>query len=186
MPADIDIINAALNKLGEQVLTSVADVSVAGRLATATYSIYRDALLREHDWNFATKRASLTALAETPVWEFDFQYNLPGDCLRLIEIENPSQCKYRNEGRKILTDLTSPLKIKYVGSVEVGEMDATFFEALAQRLAMEWAEPISQTNSKTEMMTVLYQRKLQVAKVADGQTDQNQTMVTDDFVQARW
>ncbi len=186
MAASIDIINAALSKLGEQALTSVTDQSPAGRLANRTYEDIRDALLREFPWNFATKRASLAADPVAPVWEFSFSYNLPSDSLRLVRINNEFDANWRNEGGAILTDLEAPLEIVYVALVLEGEMDATFREALAARLALEWAEALTQTSTVANSMAALYRNKLQVARTADGQTDRLRVIVSDDFIQARF
>jgi hypothetical protein len=186
MAADIDVINGALSKLGEQALLSIADVSPAGRLATRTYADLRDALLREFPWNFATKRASLAASAEAPEWGFTRQFVLPAGCLRLIEINNSSDQEWRNEGGKILTDMDAPLEIKYVENVSVDEMDVTFRDALAARLAMEWAEPLTQTTTVVDSMARLYRNKLQVARVADGQEQRTRAIDAPDFIDARY
>jgi len=186
MAAGIDIINAALSKLGEQAILSVADVSVPGRLANRTYADIRDALLREFPWNFATQRASLSADVATPVWGFDYQYTLPTGCLRLIQVNTTGDEDWRNESGKVVTDMTAPLEIRYIGSVAVDNMDPTFREALAARLAMEWAEPLSQTTSVGQQMATMYRNKLQVARVADGQEDKVQLLDAPDFIDARF
>ena len=186
LAADIDIINAALSKLGEQALLSVADQSVPGRLANRTYKDIKEALLREYPWNFATKRIALTADAAAPVWGFDFAYNLPQDLLRLIQLDNDDDADWRNESGQIVTDKTSPINIRYVASVLEGEMDATFREALAARLAMEWAEPLSQTSTVGQQMATMYRNKLQVARVADGQEDRIKIIDAPDFIDARF
>ena len=67
-----------------------------------------------------------------------------------------------------------------------GEMEATFREALAARLAMEWAEPLSQTSTVGEQMASLYRNKLQVARVADGQEDRIKSIHAPDFIDARF
>lgn len=186
MAADIDVINAALNKLGEPAITAVSDNSRPARLANRTYADIRDALLREYSWNFATKRTSLAADAEAPAWGFEKSYTLPGDCLRLLELDNDNDNDWRHEGNTIVTDISAPLRIRYIGSVQVGEMEATFREALAARLAMEWAEPLSQTTSKGESMATLYQNKLRVARTADGQEDRVKVLDFPLYVQARF
>lgn len=186
MAADIDIINAALSKLGEVTITSVADVSPAGRIANRTYADIRDALLRQYPWNFATKRASLAADAEAPEWGYDYAFTLPAGCLRLIEVNAAATDQWRNEGGKVVTDLTAPLEIRYVEEVAVDQMDATFREALAARLAMEWAEPLSQTSTVVDAMASMYRNKLQVARTADGQEDRIQTIEANTFIDARW
>lgn len=186
MAADIDIINAALTKLGEITLLSVADVSPAGRLANRTYADIRDSFLRQYTWNFATKRASLAAESEAPEWGFLRTFNFPSDFLRLIEIKNEGDEDWRNEGNAIVTDIVAPLKIKYVARVLEGEMDATFREALAARLAMEWAEPLAQSTTLTNTMATLYRNKLQVARAADGQEDRIRVIEASDFINARF
>ena len=186
MAADIDIINAGLSKLGEQAILAVTDPSPPGRLANRTYADIRDALLREFPWNFATKRASLAADPVAPEWGFTTKYNLPGDCLRLVEINNLGDDDWRNEGRTIVTNKEAPLEIIYVGSAAVDVMDATFREALAARLAMEWAEPLSQTSSVVAAMSTLYRNKLRVARVADGQEDSTREVVAASFIESRF
>ncbi len=186
MAADIDVINAALSKLGEQNLLAVTDQSVAGRLANRTYGDIRDALLRQYPWNFATKRASLSADAEAPAWGFTRKFNLPAGCLRLVSINNAANEDWRHEGRTIVTDMTAPLEIIYIGAIQVDEMDATFREALAARLALEWAEPITQTSSVVAAMEALYRQKLQIARSSDGQEDRTRVIDSGSFINARW
>jgi len=186
MASDIEIINNALSKLGEQNLLAITDPSPAGRLANRTYEDLRDSMLREFAWNFATTRASLAAEVDVPLWEFANSYVLPPDCLRLISVNNPGDLEWRNERNRIVTDITAPLEIKYVARVLVSAFDSTFREALSARLAMEWAEPLSQTTSVASAMANLYQNKLRVARVADGQEDRQQIIEAVGFIEARF
>ena len=186
MASDIDIINGGLSKLGEHPIVAIDDPSPAGRLANRTYADIRDALLREFPWNFATKRASLAAETATPVWGFSYSYALPTDCLRHIEINNCEDQDWRNEGGRIVTDLTPPLGGRYVALVSSDAMDATFREALSAKLAMEWAEQLTQSTAVVEAMIALYRNKLQVARTADGQTGRLRTIDAPDFIDARF
>jgi hypothetical protein len=186
MAADIDVINAALSKLGEQVIVAVSDSSPPARLANQTYADIRDSLLREYAWNFATQRASIAVSVTTPDWGYAYAYDLPATCLRLIEINNASDVDWRNEAGTIVTDIATPLQIRFIGTVTVDEMDATFRECLAARCAMEWAEPLSQTTSVGNQMAALYRNKLQVARVADGQEDRIKIIEATDFLDARF
>jgi len=184
--ADIDIVNAALSKLGEQPLLAMTDASVPGRLANRTYEDIKDALVREFPWNFAMKRTSLAADPVAPAWGFAYKFNLPGDCMRVVDIENDYNYDWRVEGGTIVTDLSAPLNIRYVGDVLEGAMEATFREALAARLAMEWAEPLSATTSLANSMATLYKNKLQVARAADGQEDRLRAIDVSLFIDSRY
>ncbi len=186
MAADVDIINGGLSKLGEQTILAVSDPGPAANLANRTYEDIRDALLREFPWNFAIKRTSLAAEVTAPAWGYARSFVLPPDCLRLLEVNNPSDEDYRNEGNRIVTDMTAPLQIKYVARVASDTMDFTFREALSARLAMEWAEPLAQTTRVVESMIALYRNKLQVARAADSQTDRLKVIDASDFLLARF
>jgi hypothetical protein len=185
--SDVEIVNAALAKLGEQAILAFSDPSEPGRLATRTFADLRDAMLRENPWNFASKRAELAAEPTAPLWGFQSSYPVPSDYLRLIELEW-GQADYRIEQGKILCDLASPLRIRYVYRVtDADAMDPAFREALASRLAMEWAEPLTGTTSLTEQMAVLYRRKLSVALAIDGQEDGQRTLdPMPSFIRSRW
>ena len=50
------------------------------------YPIARNSLLELHPWGFATKRASLALLAETPPSAWLYVYALPSDALNLLSI----------------------------------------------------------------------------------------------------
>jgi hypothetical protein len=186
MASDIDVINGALSKLGAQPVLAVTDPSPEGRLANRTYDDIRDSLLREFDWNFATKRASLAASSTAPEWGYSTAFPLPADLLRLVELNNDFDQDWRNESGTIVTDMAAPLQIRYIALVPVDSMDSTFREALAARLAMDWAEPLTATSSVIENMSSLYRNKLQVARVADGQEDRQKVIDAPDFIDARF
>ena len=188
MATDTEIVNAALSKLGEPRITSFDDDTKSGRLANSTFSDIRDALLREFPWNFATTRAELAAEVTAPVWGFARSFVLPPDYLRLIDVENPLRMPWRIESGRIVTDLEAPLQIKYVRRVDSGEMDSTFREVLAARLALEWAEPLTAQSAIVDRMAAFYKEKLPVARASDGQEDHDATRKFDasSWIESRW
>jgi hypothetical protein len=162
MASEIQIINRALSKLGTNRITSRSDISKPAREADACYEIVRDAELRRNLWRFSLARAQLSALSSTPTTQYAKEYQLPADCLRVVMVGESyvaSLSDYRSgdealfsiEGRKILTDLTAPLNIRYVQKVtDAGLYDACFVESLAARLAYEMAEGITGSTSKKQ------------------------------------
>lgn len=163
MPSTTDIANSALLKLGEVVITSLDDDDTkAARTLAAIFDMRRDALIRKFNWSFAMKRTTLSALASGPSWGYTYAYQMPADCLRVVQINDlwvipslsdfiggPDSEPYAIDGREIHTDFSAPLKIRYLYRVtNPGYFDACFVEALAYDLAVEACEAITQSNTK--------------------------------------
>lgn len=172
MASEVTIANRALAKLGEPAIASFSEESEPARLANRTYAELRDELLAQYPWNFAIRRTSLAAEVATPAYEFVRQFILPGDCLRLLQIDGAEVEEWRVENGRILTDLGSPIAIKYVARIEnVDSMSAGFREALVARLAMEWAQPLTQREGVQQRMGQLYRVALATARSSDSQED---------------
>lgn len=91
MASDVDICNMALSHLGDTASVSSIDPpegsAQAGHCATF-YPIARDALLELHNWNFITRRATLTLLdAEINPWAY--VYSVPSSLKKIISVVPP-------------------------------------------------------------------------------------------------
>ena len=134
--SEIDIINRALAKIGDQRITSRTDNVNRARIMDNLYDGVRDELLRESPWNFATKRTTLAADPVAPVYEWETAFAVPADILYMVSTENNSA--YRLEGNQILSHQENSLKITYIRRVtDATEFDTGFAEALAAKLASE-------------------------------------------------
>lgn len=187
MASDTEICNLALRKLGEARITSLTEDSPAARTLSDVYEFARDATLRDHPWNFAIKRATLAADSSTPAYEFDVQYAVPADCLRVLgaDIDDGSE-PWKVEGGYILTNATAPLYVKYIARIEdEGLFDASFVNAFASRLAYEVAETITQNTQKKEAMARDYEVSIRNAKKSDAQEGTPDDYPEDDWVVAR-
>ena len=160
MASQIDIVNMALVKLGQNTITSLTENSVAAQSMSAMYDLERKALLRQYRWSFSISRAQLAALTDTPAFQYSYQYQLPTDCLQVIRLfegePDPNwpdfdqfpERAYKVEGRKILTDYEAPVYLVYVSDVdESGNFDSAFVAALADRLAYVTCNRITQSTT---------------------------------------
>jgi hypothetical protein len=86
MASVVDICNTALNQLGASTILTLTEDSKNARLCNARYTQIRDAVFRSHPFNCLQKRVELSSSTTTPAWGYSFQYDLPGDCLRLLRI----------------------------------------------------------------------------------------------------
>lgn len=168
MASEVDICNRALQKLGAKRITALTDDSVNARSCNAAYEIVRDAELRAHPWNFAIARASLAADSTAPSWGRAKSYELPADYLRLLPPypeDNSNALDWQVEGRKVYTDDTAPLYIRYIKRVsDTSLFDALFVEALSTKLASELCEEITQSNAKKEGLKDDYRETIARAK----------------------
>jgi hypothetical protein len=166
MSSEVDIVNSALTKLGEARITSLDDNVKAAREMNAIYEMRRDNLLRAYNWSFAMERTSLSASSDSPAWGYTYEYNLPADCLRVVQVDDvwvipgysnfiggPDEEPFKIEGRTIVTDIGAPLKVRYIKKVtNTGNYDPCFVETLAYDLAHEGCEAITQSNTKKESL----------------------------------
>jgi hypothetical protein len=107
------------------------------------YPQERDSLLRSHWWRFATKRATLSEDTDAPDFDWDNQFDLPNDFLRMKELYNTNY-SYSLEGQKLLTD-DSTAEIVYIARItDASKFDPLFVEVLALKLAIRLCMALSQ------------------------------------------
>ena len=130
-------------------------------------------------------RAALAALTEAPAWGFVRQYQLPVDCLRVLEAE--ADYDWRVEGRRILSDAAAPLNILYVRQeADPEQYDLLLVEALASRLAAELAESLTQSNTQKEVAERSYMEVLGQARRADAQEGSARRLFRSSWLEARY
>jgi len=176
MASRVDVANRALTKLGAARIIDFIDDNQQARAIQAMFDIVADAEMRSHLWSFTVRRVDLASLVSKPNWGYEYEYELPSDYLKLLQVNEtyvgPNMSDYRNtstaeyvlEDRKILTDFDSPLRIRYQARVvDTTKWDATFIEAMASRLAMELAEDLTQSNAKRADAIEDYKRAIKTA-----------------------
>ena len=180
----IKICNIALTLTGEPTITSLAEASKPARLCDLRFADVRDAVLRAHPWNSATKRATLAVIAEAPVYGFANQFQLPADYLRLVEMEDPSII-FKVEGRRMLTD-AGTVKLTYVYRVvDVAFLDELCRQAIACRLAHELCLAITRNAERSQMLWNSYKEKLAEARYIDASESRGDQIRTNTWLQDR-
>lgn len=186
MPSVVDVCNKALDKLGHGPITNLGDGTKAANLCDRNWPLVRDEVLRDHPWNFAVTRANLAPVATAPAWGFTNAFNLPSDCLRLLEVKDQRSEDYQVESRQILSD-ADVLYIRYIRQVtDPNRMDATVVDLMAARLALELCESLTQSNTKLQLMWRQYEESLVRAKRVDGRENPPTLMEEDDWIAVRY
>lgn len=168
MASQTDICNIALQKLGAGKITSISEDSRIARACSVAYTHCLEAELRAHPWRFAISRATLAADATEPEWGKDNSFELPTDCLRLLAPYpemNYNDLDFEIEGRKIYTNESAPLYVRYIAQVtDTSLMDSTFREVLACRMALQMSEDLTQSNAKAATIAAQYKDALAQAR----------------------
>ena len=179
------ICNSALAKIGAPTITSLEEQNKGARLCKRLYPTFRDDVLASYPWNFAITRVELAQLADvTPAFGYTYAYQLPSDCLRVLETETKDQ-EWKIEGRYLVTDEAS-IFIKYIRREENSSLFSIMFaEALAYRLAMELAYPITQNASLRDRFEKAYKEVLRDARTNDSQEGTPEDFFADDWLGSR-
>ncbi len=186
MASKIEICNLALILIGAKPILSLDEQSKPARIFREIWDIARDEVLRDHPWNFAIKRARLSRLADNPTFEYSCAYQLPSDCLRVLQMgEVEDGLIWEVEGRTVVTN-EATCQIRYISEVvDTGVFDAKFAAAFAAKLASYAAYPITASSSLTERMTNLYVSVLSGATGADGQEQSAKEVIANALIDAR-
>ena len=157
-----DICNLALGHLGEAPIVNLGDDDVAARACSLHYADTLDEILRSHRWNFAIKRDTLSSLTPAPAFGWTYRYQLPEECLRVVEFNGSDagdwlSSTYVIEGRELLTNASSAQVIYVQRITDVSLFDPLFVKALAVKLAIVLSESMRGSTGKTTELLELYQ-----------------------------
>lgn len=171
----ITVCNAALARLGEARIFDLQDNSTAARACALHLPLARDEVLRAHWWNFAADRARLTRVAEAPAFGYAHAYQLPADCLRVLEVNGVGGsgdpgAQWEVEGGRLLHD-DATVEIRFIKQVtDISLFDALALEALIVLLASRLAPSIQggSTGKATELKEEYYRIVAPLARRVDG------------------
>lgn len=166
MASVVDICNKALSLIGQEAIVSLDDDSPQAYACRTHWAPLRDEVLSDHSWNCATKRAVLGRLISTPAYGFKYYFQLPSDCLTVIETS--PVVDFQVESGLLLCD-TESLAIKYVRS----EDDSTKYSpklsaAFSYLLAAELAYQSTSSASLAEGFRGIGKEKILDAKATDS------------------
>lgn len=169
------IFNTALTLLGQG---PIADPDGSGKKETAcrqVYDVCRKALLEQHPWNFALKRANLDQETDEPAFEYDHAYGLPTDCLRIYKVYESSSV-YKEEGGLILSD-DDEVQLLYVRNIEdTSQFPPLFVQMLAVDIAIAIEYYITNGQSMAQSLMIKRSELLKMAKMIDAQKDTSKTV----------
>jgi hypothetical protein len=154
--------------LGDQAITSLDDDSNRARSCKRLFPVCRDEMLVDLVPGFAVKRVALALLATAPVFDFTYRFQLPTDCLEVLETNEPCEM-WRREASTIVS-YNSTCSIKYVARItDTSMFSPSFTRVLAAYLQARLAFPITKSASMTEQSWKLFEREKENASAIEGQ-----------------
>lgn len=193
MTSPVDICNLALTSLGQPIIVQIDPPdsgSKSARLCAFLYPLMRDETLRAHPWRRLKKRTTLAAEVTAPDWGYTTQFPLPADLLRLLDVYVGDQqlLSWDLEGEKLLANENGPIQIRYIKtSDDPNQWDSIMINAVAYRLAVDLAEPLTQDSNKKSFAIAKFEEVMAAAKNASAQEGTPVDLgLPDDWVSVRF
>jgi hypothetical protein len=190
--AEVDIVNSALIKLGDETISSLSDSNKRARLANEQYDKCRREVLSAHPWNFALKRVQLSQNATAPAFGFTYRYDVPADNLRIWRVWNSANDdddheihRWKVENGYVLTDEAAVYALYIYNCEDVTLFEAKFEEMLALRLAADLCEALTQRRSKANDLMSAYKEWEKEARSMDGQVGTPDPVIEGDWLSHR-
>ena len=212
MTTQTQICNIALGYLGAHRITSldVEEESKEWLLCSENYVLLRDAVLEEREWTFAVKRAVLTPSGDAPAFGSETMFRKPPDSVRILTVHDNSVVRASSsagsinplvstrgvhdipqaegwmvEGNFILAG-ASEIYVRYNRRIEeTGEFSPGFVQTLAQRLAAEFALPLTESRSMFDKMWTAYAVKISQGAVVDGMQGRSRKVRSQHLIRRR-
>ena len=155
MVSTIDVVNVALRRVGSSRIIAFTEDSAEAVIANDLFDEILDDLLRQHAWNFATRRAKLAQLVVTPTFEFDHAYTVPADWIRTVSIhpnsEGAGTMFYREEivdDKRVIVTSADEVFMRYIARITDPNLwSADFRNAMSMILARDFAIPLGSSNT---------------------------------------
>lgn len=168
--SEVSICSNALVRLGADPISSFTEPKKFAGACANVWPTVRNMLLRAHPWNCATKRVILAPLVEPPAFDYGYQFNLPTDWLKTIQIgRRGCPLDFQQEGRRVLAN-ASALPLVYIWeNTNPGTWDDSMVEAAEMLMSAALAYTVTSSTSLRDSLNQEGQYKLKIAKANDGQ-----------------
>lgn len=186
----VKIVNSALIKVGCELITSLSDDNKRARIANEQYEKLRDEVLAAHLWNFCVARKEFARTANTPSWNWAYEYSIPSDVLRVMEIQQDVPWAVEINpvsGAKVLVTDASEVFAKYIRKTTDTTLYSPYFdEVLSMRMAADFAYALVQSSTLQQTLMDTYMKMLAQARSFDAQEGTPPEVEADDWLNSRF
>jgi hypothetical protein len=201
------IANRALRHIGvSKTIASLTEKSESARACLDFYDDVVDEVLRDYDWPFARRHATVAQVATSPTSEWLYSYRVPADCLAVRRILNGSGVRVETEATKIpflfdadasggllYTDLqattNAPVVVRYTARVtDVTQFPPDFGRSVELLLAAYIAPSLTEGDELKlrERALQTYQWRVRMAWVNAANEERQDIPPDSEFVTVRY
>ena len=133
----VDVCNMGLRHISNATIDNFAtDQSPQAQACREFYEQAKFDLLTEFSWFFAMKQANLARLTTTPLFTWDFEYQLPDDLLRIERVLASTARPAVNPPYEIMEDkiLTNEQQVPIVYTFKVPDSDTAKMPSLFKKI----------------------------------------------------
>ncbi|MDR2942451.1 MAG: hypothetical protein LBV17_07670 [Treponema sp.] len=183
------ICNRALGRLGSDTITDLTDGTKNAEYCGRFLPEAIEYVLGQWDFKFARKRLRLALNTERPAFGWNYQYNYPMDCIRLIKVygghsqkpEESEYVPYEVENGKILCD-ADELQIIYISRPDNPNLlPQSVRKAISTHLAYLLSTPLTSNEQLIGLIAAESQTVIEIAKKEDAQMNYDPNAKGNDF-----
>lgn len=188
----LNVLNAALTHLGERNVVSEADNSPIVRRLTDRRNPAVRAALEQYPYNWAAKREQLSRDGMFTPIGFDYAYQRPGWCARLVSlswsgVDEDFISRYREEAGRILCDEEAVYLrgTSYEYVEEYGRWPQHFSDFIAADLAL-FVSPHAESATKRDELRGVREQYMSDSRMVDAQEGPEEKPPESNWARARW
>lgn len=166
MASELEIVNRAVTRLGDRVLTSLDEGTLSAQTASIALSTILAELHSSHDWSFSKKTAKLVATGESNI--FGAEYALPSDMIELSSVVVNSSSSTNNfnvSGNKLYS--TAPVTDLIYTTGDIQYSSLAFQNALYKGLVYFLSTPFTGDKNQTSVYKAEYDEAITNAVLED-------------------
>lgn len=168
---DISLCSKALLKIGASTISSYTDGTAEAEVAANLYPLIRDGMISSYPWSFATAQMTLPRLAEQPLADYKYAYQLPHDLLRIVSAGIGTRgrgIEYRVKENTLHTN-AEKVNLTYIYQPGENNFPPFFCDALVAKLAAEFCLPLTESTTRAEFLEKMAEDELNRARLIDSQ-----------------
>lgn len=165
MSSALDICNSALLMANANPINSFSDSTREAAMCSQFYETTRDSQLSKYPWSFSLFQEKLAQTTNTPLFDFDYEYQLPVGFVRILKTDNLGN-DYRILKDKLFSDQD---EVELLYQKNPGE---EFFPAYFTRIVeFKMASLLSLSLVQDEQLASLWEQQYLKSIIEGRQTD---------------